>query len=610
MVIAVLPGGTTVEQIARVEGMSPGVVSAGLGDVPLIQTYLDIGQGNRVNKHLYDPEVPPSVQVRDGRVHPPQWSEVVDRAEGAPADIVPGLLASTLEEGGVPVTAEDDAGLATLIAVDREGGVRVVPPEECRSGCGPGLSVVSVSPSELAAVAERLGPQDLLIAMAAGANTDQRLFPAGAFGARFDGDLTSDSTRTDGIVTSTDIAPTVLDRFGLGVPEEMNGSEIEATGEPDPESVAHLQTRLADRPSRDLVLLLPLAVWTTACALASLAAGARGARAALPLLALACAWAPLMLLLAAAVDADEATSALINGLGSVALAIGTRALVPGYRGLAVACAATVVAHAADVIAGSPYTSFSVLGPNPGGGVRFFGIGNELEAALTTLTIIGAGAWLATRPRLNRAAAAASFALIALAAAAAFAPGGFGADVGAAIVLAVGGGTAAVLALGYGWRRATVTVGAGVVLGLVALVGVDLISGGAHLSRSVLGAGEASDVVDVLDRRVNLMANTFVHPPYPLPLGVCGAVLVLGLWRRRTVLSWFGDRWPARCGYVGALTGVLVGTVANDSGSVLLVIGTIYLAVCSGFFWAERGEPRPTAASPMGVRANPEPSGSG
>ena len=31
--------------------------------------------------------------------------------------------------------------------------------------------------------------------------------------------------------------------------------------------------------------------------------------------------------------------------------------------------------------------------------------------------------------------------------------------------------------------------------------------------------------------------------------------------------------------------MLVGTLANDSGSVLLVIGTIYLAVAAGYFWA-------------------------
>ena len=35
--------------------------------------------------------------------------------------------------------------------------------------------------------------------------------------------------------------------------------------------------------------------------------------------------------------------------------------------------------------------------------------------------------------------------------------------------------------------------------------------------------------------------------------------------------------------------LLVGTVANDSGSVLLVIGTVYLAVTTGFFWALRTE---------------------
>ena len=36
---------------------------------------------------------------------------------------------------------------------------------------------------------------------------------------------------------------------------------------------------------------------------------------------------------------------------------------------------------------------------------------------------------------------------------------------------------------------------------------------------------------------------------------------------------------------GRSLGVLVGTVANDSGSVLLVLGVIYLAVVAGFYWA-------------------------
>jgi hypothetical protein len=128
-----------------------------------------------------------------------------------------------------------------------------------------------------------------------------------------------------------------------------------------------------------------------------------------------------------------------------------------------------------------------------------------------------------------------------------------------------------------------------VLSVAALVLVDLVVGGAHLSRSVLGAGEASDVLDVLDRRLTLMADTFIHPVYPELLVLSAAALALGLWRRRAVLGWFGHRWPARCGFLGAVVGVLVGTIANDSGSVLLVIGTIYLSVGAGFFWAQRGE---------------------
>ena len=90
----------------------------------------------------------------------------------------------------------------------------------------------------------------------------------------------------------------------------------------------------------------------------------------------------------------------------VALAALAARLLAGPAALALACGATVVAYAVDVVAGSPLTALSVLGPNPGGGVRFFGIGNELEAILTTLTLIGTGAWLwRPRPRTERRTAA-------------------------------------------------------------------------------------------------------------------------------------------------------------------------------------------------------------
>ncbi len=587
VVIAVLPYGTTVEQIAENEELAPGVVSAGLGAVPVAQTFLDVSQGNRANEDLYDEDLP-RLYLRDGQVPARLWAKVVERAESAPANIVPGLLAASMTAAGVPVAAEGDSGLATLMAVDRAGAVRIADPVACRAGCGTGLSVLRARLAELPTLVDHLGADDLLIAFAAGARADQELLPAGIAGPGFEGNLTSASTRTDGVVTTTDIAPTVLDHLGVEVPDDMNGSEITSADTRDPVAVADLQERLDSRPSRDVVALLPLAIWLALSGLAAIVWRRPGARVALRLLGLAAALGPLLLLLAAALDASTFVSTLLMGVGSVVAALAVDRLVPGYAGLALACGLTVGAYAVDVVVGSPLTSLSVLGPNPGYGVRFFGIGNELEAILTTLTLVGTGAALATRVGIERPAAAGWFAGIALLATVAFAPGRFGADVGAAIVLGVGGATAAVLALGLPRGRAILVVAGGGALALAGLLLIDLALGGAHLSRSVLGAGQAGDVLDVLERRLTLMTNTFIHPVYPELLGA--AVLVLGaglVWHRR-VLAWFGQAWQARSGFLGALAGVLVGTFANDSGSVLLVIGTIYLAISAAFFWATPG----------------------
>jgi hypothetical protein len=587
VIVAVVPYGTTVEQIAAVPELAPGIISAGLSSVPPAQTFLDVSQGNRTNESLYDRDLPP-LYVEDGRVPPDLWARTLKRADSAPADIVPGLLASTIAEAAIPVATSGGSDLASLIAVNRHGRVHVVRGEACRLGCEKGFSLIRARVGELPRIVRGLDENDLLIAIASGLRAEQTLLPVGIAGKGFHGNLTSASTRTEGIVTTTDIAPTVLERLGLDVPDEVNGTEITSSDERNPAEVADLQARLDNRPSRDLVVLLPLGAWLALAGLAALLWRRRGAATALRLLGLACVWAPALLLAAAALDASEPASALLVGFGAPALALFTDRLLPGCRGFALACAVTVGAHAVDVVAGSPLTKLSVLGPNPGGGVRFFGIGNELEAVLTTLVVIGTGAWLQTRPALSRRTGAAWFAATALLAAAAFAPGRFGADVGAAIVLGVGGATAAVLALGLERRRAILVVAGAGVGGLAALVAVDLVLGGAHLSRTVLGAGGTGDLADVFDRRLTLMTRTFLHPVYPQLLALTVLALVAGFVRRRQVLSWFGDGWAARSGFLGALAGILVGTLANDSGSVLLVIGTIYLAVSAGFFWAVRG----------------------
>jgi hypothetical protein len=47
-------------------------------------------------------------------------------------------------------------------------------------------------------------------------------------------------------------------------------------------------------------------------------------------------------------------------------------------------------------------------------------------------------------------------------------------------------------------------------------------------------------------------------------------------------------FPAlRAGLAGALAATLIGTLANDSGALLLEIGTAYILVFAAFIWCER-----------------------
>ena len=84
------------EEVAAA-GMSPGLMSAGLGLVPAEQTYLDIGQGNRVFDSLYDSDLPRAAVPLNRPVTDPA---LLRRAQSAPAEIVPGLLARTLGQAG------------------------------------------------------------------------------------------------------------------------------------------------------------------------------------------------------------------------------------------------------------------------------------------------------------------------------------------------------------------------------------------------------------------------------------------------------------------------------------------------------------------------------
>ncbi len=531
-------------------GLSPGLMSAGLGAVPAEQTYLDITQGNRVFDSLYDSGLVP-VRIRLNR--PVDDAAVIRRAESAPADIVPGLLAETLEKAGR------------------------------------GFEVREATVSQLPKRVGELRGNDLLIAIERPPPAKNHALSIGLAGRGFGGDLTSDSTRLDGYVLSTDVAPTILARLGVAVPAEMSGQPIRAEGSIDPGAVIELGDRMAViSERRGPVVGLSLLAWIVALGLATVVTRGRTGRIGVRLAGLAVVYLPSVLLLGAALEPGETVEMLIVMLGAPLLGMATLALFDGYRALAVASGLTVTAYAADVVAGSPLTTLSLLGPNPGLGVRFYGIGNELEALLAVLVVAGTGAGLCGfAPRISRHGYATAFLAIGIVAAFVFAAGRFGADVGAAIVFPVGAAVAAAVAARE--RRSGLLVIALPFAVLVLLALVDLVSGAnAHLTRSVLDAGGLDDLGQVVQRRLQLSAHSFSRPIVFLFLPLIVALGALAIARRDRLRAWLWD-WPAmRAGLIGAIAATAVGALANDSGALLLEIGAAYLFVFVGFVWSQSG----------------------
>ena len=255
----------------------------------------------------------------------------------------------------------------------------------------------------------------------------------------------------------------------------MIGKPIRSEGSRDVASVQDLGDRLAVVSSRrHEVIMLNVLAWILAAALAIAIGRRRAARVALPLLGLTVVYMPLVLLATAEIEPSRMGERLAVGLGAPLLAAVTFALLRGYAALAVACGLTVGAYALDVILGSPLTKLSLLGPNPAIGVRFFGIGNELEATLAVLVPAGVGAalaaWGPSAEDLARRRGAIAFLAAGGIAALVFGLGRFGADVGAVIVLPAGAAVAAAVAAGTGRRRGTVLLIAAAPVLALALLG--------------------------------------------------------------------------------------------------------------------------------------------
>jgi len=405
-----------------------------------------------------------------------------------------------------------------------------------------------------------------------------QLLPLAAFGLDAGRHaLTSRTTRTDGLVTGTDLAPTVLRWLGRPVPTQMQGEPLEPAGRIDLVDLGRFDARLRVVSSRRL----PMLAWLAAAWLA-LAAVLRFSRRAVRIGGLAVLWVLPVLLVFAALQPARAVEEIGVGVAALALAALTDGLVPWPRAPAVPAAVALLAYAADLAAGSPLVVRSLFGPNPLFGARFYGVGNELEATLPVLMLVGVAAALGPRGRSREAALA--FAAAGVVLGVVLGSGRLGADVGG--VITVGAGTAVAVALAApgritGRRIALVTVAP--LVALAALAALDLATGGdSHFTRTVLRAGDRAALGDVIARRYELAFNVLKRPAM-LVLTPLALLWIAGAYRRR---EWLLEGVPGAPLWGAALAGSaaagVAGALFNDSGPLLLVFSIFVAAWAAAY----------------------------
>jgi hypothetical protein len=255
------------------------------------------------------------------------------------------------------------------------------------------------------------------------------------------------------------------------------------------------------------------------------------------------------------------------------------------------------AQTIDLALGSHLTGLAITGPNPKGGSRFFGVGNELEIILAVTVLIGTGAALTLAP--DNAAAPRAFAVAALVAAVIVGAGRLGADVGGVITLGAGGAAAVVMSLPRGPTPRAIALAIIVpVLAVGALILLDLaIGGGAHLTRTVSNSSGPGDFGKVIMRRWRLSTAGLTHGSTLITIVICVVLLVLGAVRWRTLLAPLsGEREKSfRAAVVGSFFAVVIGALANDSGPMIVMIGTVSLLLTLGY--VRSGTRTPTRPEP-------------
>jgi hypothetical protein len=590
-------------------------MSATQGSYRSAQMLLDITQGARISSSAYGGP-PPRLSLRrlgsgaviDG------WRAARRRAEEAPQLLQPGLLAGSIQSGAAYAGISGTGDIDGVVAADRAGRVAAV-----------SLGSAETLPARVAALARRArllivdlpgGPAGLgaLRALSAARGAGELLIAVQRVPDRRGGELlwsavgglsggggrvlTSRTTNERGLISAIDLAPTILRHLGQPVPAAIRGQPITTDGALSSGGLRSLMSRLhviGGRRLRALACLLSAWVLILLAAARSPRARARAMR----LGAIGVLWAPVSVLIGAALEPSAPVEYLTIVIACLGLGALTDLLVPWPRAFLAPAIVAVVLLTVDALAGTQLLMRSLLGPNPILGARFYGIGNELKSGLAVLVLAAAAA--AIYPSVRGGRAVATFASAGAVLAVVEGSARIGAGVGGVILVSAGFALAAIMMLpGEVTRRRLAIVLLTPIAALLALALVDLATahGGGHFTGSILHARSAGDVRDVIVRRYTAAWGELRNHAMPVASAVSLGVSAFAIVRRRRLLDPVGSDPAWTAALAGGLAAGVVGALAEDSGPVLLVVATFALGCVATYLWGRaplpvtpRGSPR-------------------
>ncbi len=412
----------------------------------------------------------------------------------------------------------------------------------------------------------------------------------------------SPTTRRAGYVTMPDVGPTVLDSFGIAVPNPMNGTAVRSVGgfRPDAGTVTGLADRntltvfrdRATAPVSVLFIVFQILVYFVAAYSLRRFPAARRWLAPLTLITLA---QPSIAFASAFFRYDRlglpGYLTAFFGLGAL---LAWLALEAGRRlGPKLGTAATLVPPLLligltevvlliDVVIGAPMQLDTVFGYSPTVAGRFSGYGNLAFGLLAAATmILASGAWGGRVLRGKAAPTAAVAAFLALVVILDGMPS-WGSDVGGVLALVPASGVLVLLLGGkrVNWLR-LVLLGAATVVVIGSFALVDLArppESRTHLGRlaAKLFGQEGGGAGQVILRKLNANINILTSSVWTWVIPAAVLFLSFLLWRGTGPLQRLERRLPGlRAGLVAALVAGGLGFALNDSG---VAVPAVMLAV--------------------------------